>query len=147
MGSSPVSAALRLNAAFAKARAGNYYNAGWYSYIDRRDIEACVAAVLEGSAHAVDPQVPLRMQPAPMQGDGDAADQELSAPVETWGHRVLDLQERDWEGSGGTALPHRAEPGVDVKAVAAFSVAALVTGAIALWELERWVARKLGVRP
>ena len=39
-------AALRLRQEFKKARAGGYYDNGWYSYMDKADIEALVLGVL-----------------------------------------------------------------------------------------------------
>lgn len=40
-------AALRVSEALVKAKNGGYYLDGWYSYIDRRDVEALAKAALE----------------------------------------------------------------------------------------------------
>ena len=40
-------AALRVGSALVRAKEGGYYELGWYSYIDRVDVELLVKAVLE----------------------------------------------------------------------------------------------------
>ena len=46
-------AALRIAQALAEARKGGFYEHGWYSYIDRHDVEALLLAHLSPTERAV----------------------------------------------------------------------------------------------